>query len=66
MNEKFEVENIQIQELLRDIGTTIGAMLPKGWGVTLFIFSFGEGGSLFYISNADREDMLKLLDEYKL
>lgn len=62
-NAQYEVENPEIQELLRDIGHMVGDKMPKGWGFTLLLFSYGEGGSMFYISSANREDMKKALVE---
>jgi hypothetical protein len=60
----FEVRNPQIESDLKKIGKTIADVLPDGWGFTLFIFSFGEDGNTFYLSNAKREDMLKALVEF--
>ena len=61
----YEVENPKIKQLLKDIGVTILNALPEEWGFTIMIFSYGEGGSLFYLSSAHREDMIKALDEFK-
>ena len=52
-----------IQELLNQIGKGIGQRLPKNWGFSLMLFPFNES-SLFYISNARREDMLKTMEEF--
>lgn len=64
MPDNYEVREPTIEASLQDIGRTIAPTLPDGWGFALFIFSFGEAGSTFYISNADREDMLKMLQEF--
>lgn len=53
-----------IQMTMKDIGRLIGSALPRGYGFNLLIFDFGEGGSMFYISNARRRDMLKLMKEF--
>lgn len=47
-----------------EIGALIGRQLPPGWGFGLFIFTYGEGGSMFWLSSADRNDMLKALSEW--
>lgn len=60
----FEVRNAEVEESLKSIGETIGRVVPKGYGFTLFLFNTGEGGGMFYISNAVREDMLKALQEF--
>jgi hypothetical protein len=45
---------LDIQAKLKELGATIGEDLPDGWGFNLLLFSYGEGGSLFYISSAAR------------
>lgn len=60
----FEVHNEQLETHLRDIGHSIQEKLPKGWGFSLFLFSFGEGGATFYISDGVREDVLKAMKEF--
>lgn len=62
--EEFEVPNEEIKALLNDIGKGIGERLPKGWGMTLFIYSFGKDGEMFYISNSQRGTMIKALQEF--
>jgi predicted hydrocarbon binding protein len=65
MSEDYRVPvSDEIKDTLRDMGRTIGKALPKGWGFTLLIYTFGEGGTMTYISNAQREDMLKAMQEF--
>jgi hypothetical protein len=64
MPDTFEVDNPQIKSLLREIGNKIRSQIPPGWGFTLFIFSYGEGGATFYLSTANRDDMIKALREF--
>jgi hypothetical protein len=61
----YEVRNPEIEAKLRDIGALMkGAMKDvPGYGFALMIFSFGPDGSMFYISNAERDDMIKVLKE---
>lgn len=63
-NQKYEVRNPQVESILKKIADRIKAFLPKGWGFTLFLFSYGEEGSTFYISTAQRESMIQLLEEF--
>lgn len=63
-NKKFEVFNENIEFLLRELGEFLNRKMPKGWGFTLQIFSFGKNGSNFYISNANRDDMVKMMKEF--
>lgn len=53
-----------IRPILQALGQHIGTVVPDGWGFNLLMFQFGEGGSLFYISNAQREDVLATMKEF--
>ena len=53
----------QGEGIIRDIGSIIGPIFPKGWGFTLLCFTFWAGGYSTYISNAKRADMIKALRE---
>jgi hypothetical protein len=53
-----------MQTTLRDLGDYIGRGLPGGWGFTLLLFEYGENGSLFYISSADRADVIATMREF--
>lgn len=55
--------NEGIEEILKDIGHGIGDKLPPGWGFNLLIFTF-KPGATFYISNAQREDMIRELKDF--
>lgn len=57
------MENPEVEKLLEEIGGTIGRQLPEGWGFNLLLFTF-EPGSTFYISNANREDMIRELEDF--
>lgn len=60
MAEKLE----SLETICRDIGRLIqGAMPGTGVGFALLMFDFGGGGHLTYVSNAQREDMIKALYE---
>ena len=64
----FEVRKAEVESLLKDVGDIIGSALKKhapGYGFTLMLFSYGEGGNMFYLSSADREDMIRAMDEFK-
>lgn len=63
-NANYEVENADIEGILKDLGGKLGATLPAGWGFNLLIFQFGVGGSVFYISNAERKDMIAVMKEF--
>lgn len=55
---------LDIQARLKEIGGRIGNDLPDGWGFNLLLFTYGEGGNLFYISSADRADVINVMHEF--
>ena len=63
-NMEYEIKNEDIEALLKELGSDLKKRMPAGWGFNLLIFSYGEGGSLFYISSAQRKDMLKAMREF--
>lgn len=62
----FQVFNEEIEITLKDLGEAIGSRLPPNWGFTLLLFDFNnaDDGKLFYTSNGDREDVIKMLREF--
>ena len=62
MNE-FEVRSKEIETLLRRLGNEIKEVCPPGWGFSLLIFEF-QGSSMFYLSRADRGDVVKAMKEF--
>lgn len=60
----YRVRNPKIERLLREIGHTIGEQLPEGWGFGLFVFSFGPGGAMFWVSKGERASMVEALQEW--
>jgi hypothetical protein len=61
----FEVRNEEIEARLKEIGTRIRASLEgTDHGFVLLIFSFGEGGNMFYTSNAQRQDVCNAMREF--
>ena len=61
---KFEVRDKEAEALLKDIGQRLKAAMPSGYGFSLLIFTFGEGGNMFYTSNAERETMIQAMQEF--
>ena len=69
MSNNFEVENESITKMMKDIGGRIHSAIEHSEnagkiGFALLIFEFGEGGAMFYISNADRKNMVLALKEF--
>lgn len=61
---KFEVRNEAAEKMLKAIGNELREACPPGFGFSLLVFSFGEGGSMFYTSNAEREGMIRAMQEF--
>ena len=51
----------ELEEIARDVGRVIGEAVPPGVGFTLLVFDFGTQGTISYLSNARREDMIAAL-----
>lgn len=62
--DNFEVRHKEAEEALRNIGRRIKEEMPKGYGFTLLIYSYGENGNMFYLSSAERGDMIKAMQEF--
>lgn len=64
MEENFEIRNKGIEASLKRLGSVIGGTVKgTGYGFALLLFSLGEGGSMFYVSSAVREDMISSMKE---
>jgi hypothetical protein len=64
MPELFEMRNPEIEKLLRELGQDLKRKMPPGWGFTLLISSYGEGGATFYLSSVERGDGINLMKEF--
>jgi len=53
-----------ITEILREIGARVKETLPRGWGFVLLLFEFGENGALFYLADASRADVIRVMREF--
>ena len=54
----------ELHDQLRRAIVRLQDELPPNTGITLFVFDFGDGGNLGYISNATRADMIEALREF--
>lgn len=61
---KYEIKDEEIQSTMKALGNMIGSQMPPGYGFNLLIFSYGEGGNMFYISSAQRQDMINAMREF--
>jgi hypothetical protein len=60
----FEVRDEKAEKKLKEIGDILRNTMPKGYGFSLLIVSFGECGNMFYMSNCDRQDMCNMMREF--
>ena len=52
-------------DVMKDVGRIIAeALQPSGQGFVLITFGFGPGGRMEYMSNGNRDDVIRLLDEF--
>ncbi len=52
------------EESCYSLAGVIGEAIPDGTGYMLMLFDFGDDGKIAYMSNANREDMVKILRQY--
>lgn len=66
MSETFVQKQIRLvlEQQCHDAAVLLKDKLPAGVGFALFTFDFGEGGNLAYVSNGDRDDVLRLMGEW--
>lgn len=61
---RYTVRDPEIEQRMKLIGELIKDKLPDNWGFNLLLFTYGEKGNLFYISSAEREDVIKVMKEF--
>lgn len=62
-----DVNGVTAEELpkkMREAHDRVRELFPPHTGVLIITFDFGQGGGLGYISNGDRENSLKMLEEW--
>lgn len=64
IDERYEVVDEEKQRALRTIAALVDGETPDGMGFAVFLFDFGEGGAMFYMSNAQREDIVSSMKEW--
>lgn len=57
-----------VRRALQVLATKISNALPEGWGFALLVFTFeghiGDPNQVAYVSNAQRQDMVKAMQEF--
>ena len=56
----------RVRDRMQTMGKFISRGLPPGWGFGLLVFEFRDtpGANLQYVSNAERDDMIRVLRGY--
>lgn len=58
-----EIEEI-VKSRLQRIAEKVNNELPTGFGFVVLSFAFGNPGQMMYVSNANREDIVKAMKEW--
>ena len=53
----------EVERKMQGIAAAVKALVPEGWGFAVLCFSYGENGFMNWVSNAQRDDMIKALRE---
>jgi len=61
---RYEVDDPKVRALLLELGRFLKSEMPAGWGFALYLFSYGEGGAMFYLSSAQRATVAKAMREW--
>ncbi len=60
----FKVRHFQAEQVLRKMGQDLKHYTPEGFGFMVLLFTYGDGGAMFYASSAERADMIKAMKEF--
>ena len=61
--EQKEIEEI-VKRRLQRIAKKVNDELPTGFGFVVLSFAFDNSGQMMYVSNANREDIVKAMEEF--
>lgn len=53
-----------IKSRMQIIAKKVKEELPDGFGFVVLAFKFNEKGEIIYVSNANREDVVKSMEEF--
>jgi hypothetical protein len=59
-----EDEDAKIVTDLQKLARYVDSQLPYGWGFAVLAFPFGQGGRMNYISNSERNDIVRAMYEF--
>ena len=60
------MENEIVKGKMQGIARKVEEELPKNWGFVVLAFEFGDSNDreMLYVSNANREDIVKAMEEF--
>lgn len=61
MTDREKIANENLQKIAKYTEEN----LPEGMGFAILAFDFNEKGRMLYVSNANRDDIVKAMDEFK-
>lgn len=60
------MKNEIVKGKMQEIARKVKEELPENWGFVVLAFEFGDsdGREMLYVSNANREDVVKAMEEF--
>lgn len=59
-----ELNKEELTDVLNMIGTIVEKIIPKNYGFIMLTYPHNEAKRLYYVSNSDREDVIKAMEEF--
>ncbi|MGN1327654.1 MAG: hypothetical protein ACI4VQ_06255 [Clostridia bacterium] len=59
-----ELNREELTDVLNMIGQIIEKLVPKNYGFIMLTYPHNEAKRLYYISNSNREDVIKAMEEF--
>lgn len=56
--------NEHMKNHIKDLARMVKNEVPEDWGFILLTFPFKIEGQMIYVSNANREDVIKAMEEF--
>lgn len=57
-------EDEKVKSKMQTIARKVNEELPEGYGFIVLGFKFNDAGEMIYVSNADRQDVVKAMKEF--
>lgn len=57
-------EEEKVKSRMQNIARKVKEELPDDFGFVVLAFKFNEKGEMIYVSNANREDVVKAMEEF--